>query len=196
MSSESEFGKDVGLLHELVLAGRRAGWDRNTYAALRENISLMRQIPELLAGRAAVTTELESLIYCDAEPYIPDGWKVIEHNKDGIMRWSSVAVRIWASDEQDAKRRCVTDGHRILEDIRSGGLHPLNACALDHLIEKGSKWFPEECVGICFWGTIYELPDGERAVRCIEYDRYHRRQAGYKKLDSRFDWNYLAVVHV
>lgn len=54
MSGVSEFGKDLGLLHEVVVTGRKAGWGPSEWAKLAHDGDLMASLLLVLQGRAEV----------------------------------------------------------------------------------------------------------------------------------------------
>jgi hypothetical protein len=54
-SNENDFGRDHGLLHEAVVTGRKAGWGADEWAKLAHDVERMRQVREVLHGRAAIT---------------------------------------------------------------------------------------------------------------------------------------------
>jgi hypothetical protein len=49
-----KFGTDLGLIHEVVVTGRNAGWGKEEWAKLAHNPALMREIASVLDGTASI----------------------------------------------------------------------------------------------------------------------------------------------
>src|SRR3989344_7808693 len=98
-SSASDFGRDHGLIHEAVVTGRRAGWGSDEWARLAHDAGLMRKLRQVLIGQAIITVS-EHRINLDADPFIPDGWKVEEHRKSGEFKWTPAQVKLHLSKKQ------------------------------------------------------------------------------------------------
>jgi len=85
------------------------------------------------------------LIDCDVSPLCPRGWIVIEHKKDGLIKFDLSLRKGWPV---------------------------LNASVLDYLLYN-PELIPEERKGKAnpFWGTIYyHCSDGRLGVRCLYWD--------------------------
>lgn len=54
MSSASEFGRDHGLIHEVVVTGRKAGWTAKEWAKLAHDENLMGRLREVFIGEADI----------------------------------------------------------------------------------------------------------------------------------------------
>jgi len=54
--ASQDFGKDTGLLHELVIVGRRVGANREFYKALKSGDDLFREAVELVQMRQPIPT--------------------------------------------------------------------------------------------------------------------------------------------
>lgn len=54
MSSEEEFGKEVGLLHEVCITGRKAGADKDFWSGLAQNQKLFAEVVEFAKPRMLV----------------------------------------------------------------------------------------------------------------------------------------------
>lgn len=49
---QSDFGKDVGLVHEMIVTGRKVGAASDFYAALAHDEALFRRVVEMVCGNA------------------------------------------------------------------------------------------------------------------------------------------------
>ncbi|MBI3074608.1 MAG: hypothetical protein HYY92_00090 [Parcubacteria group bacterium] len=104
-------------------------------------------------------------INCDTAPYIPDGWSVEAHHKDGQFVWNPNAVELYLADEQKEGRIIGTELRKKLQDKPV-----LNANVLDYLLKpKNQHLIPEEWKGkaVFFWGTVYRYSDGNLCVRYL-----------------------------
>lgn len=52
VSKNEDFGRDLGLVHETIVTGRKAGWTRATWVKMQANENLCRDILALVEGRA------------------------------------------------------------------------------------------------------------------------------------------------
>lgn len=166
-SASNDFGRDHGLIHEAIVTGRKAGWGAEEWAKLAHSEKIMRQIVRVLRGQAAIT-DLECLIDCDALPFVPEGWKVVEHQKGGPFNWDASQVVLHLDDDQKSGK--VVEGSKLLaklaKAIKQGDL--LNANVLDFLLAN-PHLIPEEWKGkaVFFWGTVYRDRSGDLCVRCL-----------------------------
>lgn len=104
------------------------------------------------------------IINCDADPFLPKGWKVERHRKGGQLEWNSTQFKLYLSNNQlDGK---VIKGSKLREELEDQPV--MNANVMDYLL-KNTDFIPEECKRkyIFFWGTIYRLCDDELCVRCL-----------------------------
>ena len=171
----------AGQVHELELAIARAGeWNAALVKQMCEGDRLVH-IREYLLGQAEIKYP-EHLIDCDADPFIPEGWKVEEHQKGGSFKWNSAGVLFYLSDSQREGR--VIKGDKLREKL--AGRQVLNANVLDYLLAH-SHLIPEEWKKdtrghtqyIFFWGTIYRGPSGYLYVRYLSWG------------GDRWDWDYF-----
>ncbi len=103
------------------------------------------------------------LVDCDAAPFCPDRWEVVEHREGGSLDLSKVGIDLFVSEKQKAGW-VKGDGLRsIIADEPA-----LNANVLDHLLVH-PHLIPEGWKGkaVYFWGTIYRRPDGTLCVRSL-----------------------------
>lgn len=183
-SSVSDFGRDHGLIHEAVVTGRRAGWTAEEWSKLAHSEETMRNIRKVLLGHASITV-IEHVIDCDANPFVPDGWSVEEHQKGGAFKWNAANVALHLDKGQ--KNGKYIEGNKLREAL--AGKPVLNANVLDYLIAH-PHLTPEEWKGkaVFFWGTIYRHRDGDLYVRYLDWngDRWywHFRWLGYDWHDS------------
>ncbi len=158
--------------------------------ALGRLLQRMNYIRELLSRSTLPTlddlktflNQVIQVIDCDAQPFIPDGWKVQEHQKGGKLEWNPEKIQLYLSDGQkDGK---YIEGNKLRKELK--GKKVLNACVLDWLLAH-PEFIPEEWKSkyIFFWGTIYRISGGDLYVRCLCWlgDRWHWR---YAWLDD--DW--------
>ncbi len=57
MPEQDDFGKDLGLVHQVVVSGRGVGADRNFWASLAHNKDLLEDVVEFVDSWLAVTQE-------------------------------------------------------------------------------------------------------------------------------------------
>ena len=158
----SDLMLDVDQAGELKAAFRRGDLTNAEIKRLCEGDTLV-QFRKVLLGHAAITVP-EHLIDCDADPFLPDGWKVEEHQKGGQFKWDASQVNLWlAKGQQNGKW---LEGNKLRKEL--AGKPVLNANVLDYLL-KNPQLIPEEWKGkaIFFWGTVYRNRDGNLYVRCL-----------------------------
>ncbi|MFA4880707.1 MAG: hypothetical protein WC650_03740 [Candidatus Doudnabacteria bacterium] len=118
----------------------------------------------------------QHIIDCDADPFLPTGWKVEKHYTDkgssGQFAWDSANVKLYLSENQiDGK---YVEGNKLREELAD--MPVLNANVLDYLLTH-PHLIPEEwkkddngnILYIFFWGTIYRYSDGDLCVRCLYF---------------------------
>jgi len=110
----------------------------------------------------------KQIIDCDADPFVPEGWEVVEHRGNGKLEWDPAKFELYLCDEQEHGRIA---GHELREKLVEGK-QTLNANVLDYLL-KHSELIPKEWKKklIFFWGTIYRDHYGLLVVRCINWNR-------------------------
>ena len=112
-----------------------------------------------------ITDTVEApVVDLDADPYLPDDWKVEEHLKGGQFKWDATKVALYLSDGQKNGKHI--EGDKLREELRGQSVY--NANLLDYLL-KSPHLIPEEWNGKCifFWGTIYRVPGCGLIVRCL-----------------------------
>ena len=104
----------------------------------------------ILTQTEATHESLDHLIDLDANPFIPLGWKVNEHRKNGQFKWDPSKVKLYLSKEQQV--RGWPEGNLLRRELVGKPVY--NANVLDYLL-KNPHVIPEEWKGksIFFWGT-------------------------------------------
>ena len=168
---------DVGQANELKLAFRRANFSKEDIKRLCEG-HVLTDVRNVLLGYAAITV-VEHVIDCDAQPYLPDGWSIEEHQKGGAFKWDAAQVAFHLSSGQKGDK--YIEGNKLRKELADKPV--LNANVLDYLLAN-PHLIPEEWKKdgkgntryIFFWSTIYRNRDGYLYVRCLSWG------------DGRWDW--------
>ena len=161
----SELMLDVGQANEIKMALRREGsWTNEEIKILCERKGFLTQVHEALLGRAEFK-QVKYLVDLDAKPYIPDGWKVEEHQKGGQFKYDATKVELYLADEQ---KKGSIQGNKLRQKLESK--NPFNANLLDFLLAH-PELIPDSWKGkfIFFWGTIYRCADGNLYVRYLHW---------------------------
>jgi hypothetical protein len=174
----SDLMLDVSQAAELKMAFRRSNWTNEKIKRLSEGDMLARVL-EVIEGRAEIKM-IEHWIDCDAQPFIPDGWKVEEHRSGGQWKFNPQKISLYLSKKQNKGTVCGNDLRQELADKPV-----LNANVLGFLLAH-TELIPEEWKGkfIFFWGTIYRDAVGRLYVRYFGWD------------GSQWSWNYNNLDHV
>jgi len=165
---------DVGQANELKLAFRRCSYTNADIKKLCEGDILAKVLP-IIRGQAEVNIK-KYVIDCDADPFLPSGWKgVEEHKKGGQLEWDPTKISLYLSKEQQNGE--LIGGHKLHEKLAKKPA--LNACVLDFLLAN-PELIPESWKDkyVYFWGTIYCSSGGGLYVRCLCWG------------DGRWDWDY------
>src|SRR3989344_6562348 len=98
MSDKFTFNS-AGQVHELELAMDRSGkWNAALVKGMCEGDRLTH-IREYLLNVAEIKP-IEHLIDCDTDPFVPQGWDVVEHQKSGFFKWDPRGVELYLSKSQ------------------------------------------------------------------------------------------------
>ncbi len=159
---------DVGQANEFKLACRRNDFTPEDLKHLCEGDTLS-QVRRVLLGHASIVMP-EHLIDLDADPFVPDGWKVEEHQKGGAFKWNPAEVKLHLDSGQKNGKRI--EGDKLRKRLK--GMPVLNANVLDYLL-KNPQLIPEDWKKdekgnihyIFFWGTIYRYSVGRLCARCL-----------------------------
>jgi len=175
----------VGQMNQLADALETAGFVPDDVTKLRSFPGL-REIKKILAGFAEIVT-IKHLIDCDADPYLPKGWKkVVSHKKGGMLEWNPAKVYLHLSlNQQNGK---TIQGHNLRKELENEPV--LNANVLDYLLAH-PELILEEWKGkyIFFWGTIYRGSGGRLYVRYLRWGG-GAWNWGYNWLDDSWDSYY------
>jgi len=165
---------DVGQANELKLAFRRADYSNDDIRRLCEG-NVLADVRRVLLGLASIAV-VSHVIDCDADPFVPDGWSVEEHQKGGSFQWDASKVELWLANGQKNGGK-VLEGYMLHKEMAKKV--PFNACVLDYLLAN-PHLIPEEWKGkyVFFWGTVYSYRDGSLYVRYLCWN------------DGRWDWGY------
>lgn len=185
---DNELMLDVGQANEIKLAARREGATNADLKKLCE-IGMLAKLLPALRGMADIVI-VRHIIDCDADPFVPDGWKVENHRKGGQFEWGTDKVLLHLSKEQASGNSI--EGNKLRKRLEK--MPVLNANVLDYLL-KNPKLIPEEWKGkyVFFWGTIYRHSDGGLCVRCLRW-RGGKWSWYYFWLDCGFVSSYPAVL--
>jgi hypothetical protein len=152
----------------------KIGFTKADFLALGDE-DKCKQILSFLRGRSEIKL-IEHLIDCDADPFVPDGWSVVEHKKSGLVKFDPAKIYPYLSKKQ--KKRPI-EGNKLREELKN--MRNANANVLDFLL-KNPHLIPEEWKGkyVFFWGTIYRSSDGHLCVRYLSW--------GGVRWDWHYDW--------
>jgi hypothetical protein len=154
----------IGAINQLSDALESAGFTPDDVTKLRQSKDLVK-IKEVLYDRAEIKP-IENLINCDTDPFVPCGWKIIEHRKGGYLKWDPKKISLHLSENQ--KNGKFIKGNDLRKELEN--LPVLNANILDYLFIN-PYFIPEEWKGkyIFFWGTIFRDSGGGLRVRCLRW---------------------------
>lgn len=187
----SDLMLDVGQANELKLAFRRADYSNDDIKWLCEG-NVLADVRRVRLGHAAITV-VSHVIDCDADPFVPDGWSVEEHQKGGSFQWDASKVELWLANGQKNGEVKATESKNLRKEMARKV--PLNACVLDYLLAN-PHLIPEEWEGkhVFFWGTVYCNRHGFLRVRCLYWSDDERWYWGSRWLGSLwFDGDPAAV---
>jgi len=149
----------------------KAGFTVSDLTDLR-SYSQLAEIKKLLKRQAQIVP-VKHLIDCSADPFIPNGWTVEEHQKGDELEWDSTKTILYLSE---AQKNGLIVGNDLRTELKGKGV--LNANLLDYLLAH-PELIPEEWKGkaVFFWGTIYRDSNSFLFVRYLYWS------------DGRWDWN-------
>jgi len=151
-----------GQIHQLATALEAEGFTSADLDEIKKNLPRIRG---LLRGTHELRL-MRHIIDCDADPYCPTGWEVVEHRKCGRIEWNQ-EIRLYLSKDQEGGSH--VSGHKLRKELADQPI--LNANVLDYLLAHPgliptNGW---EKKIILFWGTIYR-GHGVSVVRYLYWD--------------------------
>ncbi len=161
----------IGQMNQLGDAFETAGFTADDVTKLR-SFAELASLKGVVRGLAKIVV-VKHVIDCDADPFLPEGWKVESHKKGGSLEWDPTKVRLHLSPNQQ-NGKCIV-GNKLRKELESEPV--FNANVLDFLL-KHPELILEEWKGkyVYFWGTIFRDSDGYLHVRYLSW------------LDGRWDW--------
>jgi hypothetical protein len=164
----SDLMLDVGQANELKLAFRKANYTNDDIKRLCEG-NVLADVRNVLLGHAEVKL-VEHVIDLDADPFVPNNWKVEKHQHGGSFKWDPKQVQFYLSEPQRKEKSI--EGNKLRRELE--GKPVFNANLLDYLLAHPNlipeDWKQDEkgrTRYIFFWGTIYRSSDGNLGVRCL-----------------------------
>ncbi|MFA6995598.1 MAG: hypothetical protein WC249_04340 [Patescibacteria group bacterium] len=175
---------------ELTRAMSRRGYGVAEFESLIEGKFLDEFL--IIIRKSGEEAKKQNFVDLDADPLIPPGWSVEEHQKGGLWKFNQAKIFLYFSEKQKRPKESVS-WSSLRKEL--SGKNVANANLLDfylanpHLIP--SAWRGKR---IPFWGTIYSGPFGINCVRYLDCDdnlgwRYY---AGW--FSPRFDANNPAAI--
>lgn len=155
----------------------RLGVGRDDLKRFRKSSSRVKaEVAKLIKGESVSGT----IIDCDADPVVPNGWKVEEHKKDGKLSFDPSQVEFYLDDGQKGGK--AIEGSKLRQRLADKPV--LNANILDYLLANPDlipdEWKTNEAGNtryIFFWGTVYRDSFGNLCVRCLYWS------------DGRWGWS-------
>src|SRR5271157_939727 len=111
----SDLMLDVGLANELKRAFQRSGYNTDEIKRMCDG-DILAEFRKVLLGHASIVA-IEHVIDLDADPFVPDGWKVEEHQKGGQFQWDASKVSLYPPDEPESGK-CI-EGNKLREELAS-----------------------------------------------------------------------------
>ena len=168
----NEFVLGVGPAEKLQTACRRndCGIELIEWLCASNNL---KRVMDIQLGRSEIKS-IEHTIDLSADPFLPDGWKVEEHQKGKVVKLErrgddlyldGKRIDLYLSKEQ--KGGCI-GGNDLRKKLAKVPI--LNANVDDYLLKpENQHLIPDSWKGkyIFFWGTIYRGADGSLFVRYL-----------------------------
>jgi acyl dehydratase len=165
MDITSKFTKPVyvgdKLRHHWSLISQKEYW-RGTKIHFAIDIKRGDEVVAKVTRKLLYVTK--HIIDCDAEPYLPKDWTVIDHRKGGMLEWNPTKIKFYLSEGQKGAKSI--NGHDLRTELAE--IPVLNANVHDYLMINPHV-IPEDFRDkhLCFWGTIFRSPGGGYYVRCM-----------------------------
>jgi hypothetical protein len=146
--------------------GRLARKQNDLFRRVREGTldpeSVLRALQRIIEGNFNGTGGTH-IIDCDAAPLVPEGWKVEEHKKGGLIDLTKTTLMTFLTEGQ---KKGTVAGNTLRKELADKPV--LNANVLDYLLAN-PELIPSDWKGkaVFFWGTVYRVRDGRLCVRCL-----------------------------
>lgn len=154
-----------GQLHQLAERLEKEGFTPEHLTKLGQfkDISLIRDV---LDGRAEIK-RMEYLVDLGADPFVPEGWSVVEHKKCGQFKYDPTKVGLYLEKKQ--QNGMVIAGDVLRWKLKNQPVY--NSNLLDFWL-KNPHLIPEDYKGkaVFFWGTIYRSAGHGLCVRFLCWD--------------------------
>ena len=155
-----------GQLHQLAERLEKEGFtpDHLTRLGQFKDLSLIRDV---LDGCAEI--KRVEFVDLDADPFVPEGWSVVEHRKRGKFKHDpeKEGLDLFRA-YQDGNVINVIVGHDLRKKLKDQPM--MNANMLDYYLNN--PWNIPDCIAksktVNFWGTVYRDPGGRLCVRCLQ----------------------------
>lgn len=154
----------TGQAHELALAFDRNGWTNADVKKLSEG-NMLTDVIRLVRGEVKIEI-VKHIIDLDAQPSIPKGWSIEQHNGGGQFEWDPTKVSLYLSEEQ---KNGVIMGHELCKALVDKAC--FNANLLEFLLANPTL-IPDEWKGqrVFFWGTVYRTSSKSLSVNYLYWD--------------------------
>lgn len=148
-----------------------------------------REFTRFLKNRGCVHIVGNHVIDCDTAPFVPQGWRVEEHQKGGQLSWDASKVKLLVKLNEGES---YVGGHELRKRLKDEPV--LNANVLDYLLAR-PELVPEEWKSrlVFFWGTIYRDSDAYLYVRYLFWNGERWHWDYYCLNDGWFAYNPAAV---
>jgi len=158
----------IGLAHEFIITACKVGFEVKDFVVLAQSEEKFREVFSFVRGEIK---QISHVIDCDADPFIPEGWKKVEHKKMGQIEWDPKKVQLYLSKRQKGGW---IEGNDLRKELADKPV--LNANVLDYLLAH-KELIPEEWKKdkngyirfIFFWGTVYRSFGGRLVVRYLYF---------------------------
>jgi len=126
-------------------------------------------VRDFLLGYSEISWLVSDRIDCDADPFVPDGFKLVRHQKGGSFVWDPDRIKfLYPADHLSRESDPLKNLYRKFQKEPV-----LNACVLEWLLShQHEELIPEEWSkfhDILFFGTVYREYQGEECVRSLQY---------------------------
>jgi hypothetical protein len=166
----------------------------------RDDLKRFRKAGPKLKGEVAKLLKYGftngAVIDCDADPFVPEGWKVEEHKQGGQLTFDPSQIEFYLDDGQKGGKSI--EGNKLRQRLADKPV--LNANVLDYLLANPDlipdEWKTDDAGNtryIFFHGTVYRGRGGYLCVRylCWSGDGW---RWGRDWLDDGWDGPYPAAV--